>query len=256
MQRLLIPIISWNVIYAAIDIYVRINKNETMGSLGDEFLKYAQIRDTHYMWFFVPLITLYLSMPFIATFVLNSSRKLLKQFLVMSLILGCIPPLFQKDFTVGQSIWDVYLFGSRFLPLMVAGYYWGNFDVSKKTRHIIYMSAICSIIIMFVGTAYMDCYNPQNFHYFFHYTNLPCMMLSFGVFLLFKYSDWEMLLNKIHLSSSFFISLSSLSLGVYLIQALIMMFVFHFKWSIFIIYPLCLLSVWIIKKIPIVNRII
>lgn len=84
-----------------------------------------------FMWFFVPLIKIYLSLPFFAVFILNSNRSLLSLFLVIGLFLGCIPPL-ESSFTVKEEVSSFYLMDTRFLYFIVAGYYFGNFNISKK----------------------------------------------------------------------------------------------------------------------------
>ena len=215
-----------------------------------------------FMWFFVPLILIYLSLPFFAVFVLNSDRQLLRLFLIMGLVLGCIPPL-STTFTTRSGLSDIYIMGSRFLYFIVAGYYIGNFDISQKTRRRLYACAAASGIVMFVGTMCLTLYFPEHYRYFITYTNIPCTITALGVFTFFKYHDWERTLASVRLKAANAARYSSFSLGIYLIQGAWFTTIGHLHicdgnmlLKFLLMYLLCVTSVWMIKHIPIVKRII
>lgn len=215
-----------------------------------------------FMWFFVPLILIYLSLPFFAVFVLNSDRCLLRLFLMVGLVLGCIPPL-SASFTTRSGLPDVYLMGSRFLYFIVAGYYIGNFDISQRTRRRLYACAAASAVVMFLGTMLLTLHAPGHYRYFLAYTNLPCTMTAIGVFTYFKYHDWQKTLAKLHISKTSAAKYSGLSLGIYLIQGAWfgVLGYFHIcKDNILLrfvlMYVACAASVWVIKQIPLIKRIV
>ena len=262
LKRLAIPLLAWNVLYMAQYFAKTYIDGENVLPITEILTKFCLFDFNGFMWFFVPLILIYLSLPFFAVFVLNSDRQLLRLFLIMGLVLGCIPPL-SATFTTRSGLSDIYIMGSRFLYFIVAGYYIGNFDISKKTRRKLYACAVASGIIMFVGTMCLTLYFPEHYRYFLSYTNIPCTITAMGVFTFFKYHDWNSLLNKLKLNKYSLAYFSSFSLGIYLIQrAWFTVLGFfhicdnHILLKFFVMYALCTVSVWIMKHVPVVRRMV
>ena len=222
--------------------------------------KFVLFEYNGFMWFFVPLIMIYLSMPFFAVFVLNADRRLLRLFLILGLILGGIPPL---DATTRGGLSDIYLMGSRYLYFIVAGYYVGHFDLSVKTRRIIYTCSVICMLVIFGGTMLLTLYMPEHYRYFITYTNIPCTVSAIGVFTFFRYNNWNNLLNKLKLNKNNLAYFSSFSLGIYLIQGAwftVLGFFHicdeHILLKFFVMYVLCTGSVWVMKHVPVVRRMI
>lgn len=187
--------------------------------------KFFSFEYNGHMWFFVPLICLYISIPFLSVFALHAKRKIVRLYIVLSLIICAFSPL-DSDFTVRSSIQDIFIFGSRFVVYAVAGYYFGNYDVSYKTRKYIYKLGWLSIAIMLFGTALLSIFLPFHYNYFIAYTNIPCTILAYSVFIYFRYTDWHRILEKVKLRPKQVTLMSSLSLGIYLFR------ICFFKFSI------------------------
>lgn len=214
------------------------------------------------MWFFVPLLCIYLSMPFLAIFVLNANRETLRRFLIISLALCCLAP-FRSDFSVRSNIMDIYIFGTRFIPFTVAGYYFGNYDISHETRRKLYAAAWICILIMIAGTSCLQFFCPGHYKYFIQYTNIPCTIVSYAVFVLFKYTNWDGFLKRMKVKPGRLESMASLSLGIYLIQYMGFMAVdviFRIRQNMIltfiVMYIGCALSVWLMKKIPVIQKLV
>lgn len=96
------------------------------------------------MWFFVPLICVYVSIPFVTIFVLNARRETLKLYLIISLVLSVLAPL-EADFSVRTSLQDIFLFGTRFLVYAIAGYY---LEIMKSVleQGVKYMSVLFCVL--------------------------------------------------------------------------------------------------------------
>lgn len=117
---------------------------------------------------------------------------------------------------------------------------------------------------MFLGTIILTLYIPEHYRYFINYTNIPCTMVAIGVFTFFRYCDWNKILDKIHLSKSHLTYFSSFSLGIYLIQGMwfsVLIFFFnvceeHILLRLVVMYILCVVSVWMIKRMPWVRQLI
>lgn len=224
------------------------------------FIKFMSFGYNDYMWFFVPLIILYLSMPFLAVFVFNADKKMLRTFLLISLMLGCISPL-QADFSPRSSMSDIYIFGTRFISFAVAGYYLGNYEISRKTRHKLHTASLACIPIMILGTAWLQFNVPEHYKYFIQYTNIPCSIISYSIFVLFRFADWDRILRKLRVRANHLAAFSSLSLGIYLIQKIGFMAVGKIHGldglmipTFIIMYIGCILSVGLIKRIPLLKK--
>lgn len=251
---------SWNCVYMLLyfaGTYIDGRDVLPLSMLVKKFFLF----DFHsFMWFFVPLIMIYLSLPFFAVFVLNSSRVLLRLYLVIGLMLSSIPPL-DPNFSITEGFTDIYLMGSRYLYFVVAGYYIGHYDISQKVRNFIYLFSVLNAVIIFIGTMILSLYAPMHKMYFLTYTNIPCAVTAIGVFTFFKYYDWNKLLTMLHLSNSLIAKYSTFSLGIYLVQGFWFTLIGHFNicdnhiiLKFVLMYFVCVLSVFIIKHIPVLKK--
>ena len=262
LKRLLIPVVTWNVVYTILALVSEMKHASIMDSPMCIVEKFLSFEYNGFMWFFVPLIVIYLSMPFLALFALNAQRNILKAYIIISAVLNCIAPL-QGDFSSRMAFSDIYLFGARFLPYVVAGYYIGSFEIDVKAKKILYASALLCIPLMIVGTAFLQFNMPSHYKYFIQYINFPCTIISFAVFLLFKETDWKRMLEKWNVSVDVIMRLSSLSLGIYLVQMLGFMIIDHIPYicinpilKFIVMYTGCVFAVWSMKRIPILRKIV
>ena len=262
IKRLGIPLLTWNILYMLkylVSIHIKGEAMETWPNIVEKFILFDF---NGFMWFFVPLLLIYLSMPFFSVFVLNANRSLLRLFLIIGLVLGCIPPM-EVSFTVKEGLSDIYLMGSRFLFFIVAGYYLGTYDILRKTRRRLYAIALLGMMVMFLGTALLTLYWPTHYRYFISYTNIPCALAAIGVFTFFRYREWDTLLGRIRLSPTILTTVSGLSLGIYLIQGAwfavlnqLHLFAGLPLLRFLVMYFLCALSVCIMKRVPGVKKIV
>lgn len=262
VSRLAIPLLTWNIIYMLLSLTKTYIKGEEMEPLGSLIQKFCLFEYNGFMWFFMPLLLIYISMPFFARFVMYSNRSLLRLFLIIGGIMGLFPSI-QTDFTVKNDFADIYLMGSRFLYFIVAGYYFGHYEISPKTRNRLYIATLLSMTLISVGTYILTLYWPNHYRYFISYINLPCTISAIGVFVFFRECNWNKLLKKYRIRPERLASLSSLSLGIYLIQMIWFTIIDYFKIcegepliKFLVMYVLCVFSVYIMKRLPLVKRLI
>lgn len=262
MKRLAIPLLAWNVVYM-LQYFAKCHINgEVMQSATELLRRFVLFDFNGFMWFFVPLLLIYLSIPFFSVFVLSSDRQLLRLFLIFGLALSWMPPI-SGEFSTRSGLSDFYLMGSRFLYFIVAGYYIGHFDISRRTRIRLYWCTAASVVMMFVGTMCLTLYTPEHYKYFLSYTNLPCTITAMGMFTFFKYHNWDKTLAVLRLKAANAARYSSFSLGIYLIQGVWFTVTDHLHicdgnmlLKFLLMYFLCVASVWMMKHIPILKRIV
>lgn len=240
----------------------KISKDGGLESIDILIRKFFLFEYNGFMWFFIPLILIYISMPFFAVFVLNSDRKLLRFFLILGGIMGLVPPL-QIDFTLKNDFTDIYLMGSRFLYFIVAGYYLGHFKLSRKTCKMLYVASFSSMLVMSLGTYFLSLYWPEHYRYFISYVNLPCTISAMGVFVFFREFDWSRFLKRFRINVEVLSSISRLSLGIYLIQLVWLMVLSHYNicedrpiLKFLFMYLLCTSSVYVMQRLPLIKRMV
>lgn len=282
-SRIVIPILFWNMVYMALFLYAnRLNFGVNMNAY-DVFSKFMQLQFNTTLWFFIPLITIYICLPFFAYMLLSMTREMQKCFLIIGLtIIGFTPYIISLNL---NSLSNLFPLGSSYFIIAALGYYIGNHHISTHTTHLILLGSAASILLIIAGTTYLSLYVPSQYRLFINYLNYPCIVLSVGVFLFFKTKACLIFPTNsgcqtdtsVRTSSectgggkAVFISIlhkmHSLSLGVYLIQVFIMVIIkktiplfqdSNYGLLLFIImYPLCLSCTYLIKKTPILKLIV
>lgn len=265
LQRLLIPVLGWNILNMLMDIVGKWRYGFVFDSVPTVLEKFFSFQYNSFMWFFVPLICLYLTIPFLSIFVLNARRETLRFYLLLSLVLYGLASLHSVHSVprVRPLVTDVYLFGTQYLPFAVAGYYFGHFELSRTTRKRLYTVAWICIPIMVIGMSAMFFLLPERHGFFNGYTNIPCTIVAYALFVYFKYTDWKKAIAPLKLTPRSLAVMSSLSLGIYLVQHLGFKIVAHFSFiynnmilTFIVMYIGCTIAVWLMKKVPFVNRLI
>lgn len=255
LNRLGYPLLMWSLIYLLIKIVV---KDEPINIIP-LLMKVLTFKANGFMWFFMPLIVIYLSMPFLFLFVVNAKKIILDWYMVLGLVLPTISQILYP-----QSLRDsYYVFGTGYLYFVVAGYYIGTIGIAEKVRKGLYWVSFLSAIFIFVATYWLTLYYPEHYRTFLSYLTLPCTLTALGVFTLFRYVDWNTILYNFHLTPHECALFSSFSLGIYLVQLFWFMFLNYFHLCVGhplirfgVMYVLCLFSVYILKQIPFLKRLV
>lgn len=210
-------------------------------------------------WFFIPLMSLYCLIP---VFSLLKDNKITLWYVVLFIFLThSILPLFSSMLGVkwNQELSFPMMGYTIFLLL---GYLLSEINLDKKFRVLIYLSAVFCIVYRYTGTYYFSLLNGKLDRFLFGYIHFHSVILAVAVFVFIKeFSQGKMLSSKYEIIST----LSSYSLGVYLIHKIVMNYelqVFGVKvdnliWrtvGIFMTYFICLGIVFLIKKIPFLGR--
>lgn len=114
---------------------------------------------------------------------------------------------------------------------------------------------------MYFGTVLLTLYVPDHYRYFILYTNILCTIVSMGVITFFKYQVWD--IKKRHITKKQLACFSGFSLGIYLILGLWFSILNtlhiceeYILLRFIIMYFLCIVSVCIIKYIPIIRQMV
>ena len=138
-------------------------------------------------------------------------------------------------------------------------------DLNKKKRLGIYILALTGAFIRYGVTLVLSIRDGATNKLLFSYTNFVAFFLSIGVFVYLKYCGVNRLKNRIILKILKW--LSGCSLGVYLVHSFVMDFQLKFwgierediLWrtvGIFTTYVISLIIVAVMKKIPLIKKIV
>ena len=262
ISRLLVAYIFWAVLYSFIGNLVEFQ------TINSDFIK-SFIRETilgHYhLWFILAMISVYMIVPFLR--LIAKDVKLIKYFLLLWLfftvfvkILFWVPHTFVdeiKTFLIDFDMNFVVGYSGYFL----LGYYLRTNEISKRTRIIIYISAIVTTAIAIVVNVWCEGTSVEVYS-----NHAPSSILSAVAILLFV-NKWAAKHKMNEKLASFISTIAPLGFGVYLTHDLfIILFMDVFGLNT-ITMPLVMIPIisimvlvagygftYLIRKIPVIGK--
>lgn len=155
----------------------------------------------------------------------------------------------------------------HYLIFPVLGYLIANTDFNKWQRALIYVLSLFGAVFRYIETYRLSTALGSIDKTYFSYLQFHSVLLACGVFLLFKQINWDKIF-KSDKSKKYVSLVSSCSFGIYLIHKIIMRVLTSehigindgcWQWRLFaplVIYLIALIGVMIMKKIPIVKRLV
>lgn len=215
-------------------------------------------------WFFPALFSVYLSIPVLSLFEEEKKRQAYTYILVYGLLTTSLFPFLLGRFgIVLNSSWISPICGGH-LAYVLLGYVLWNTDFSKWKRYMIYLLGIVGWGMRFFGGWYLSSRAGAVDKTFDFYLNVPCVLQTVAVFVLFKQLDLSFLEKK---AGNVARKFSGLSFGVFLIHYYILYFVTDWlhidtgawQWRMggwVLIYIVTAGLVALMKKIPIISRLV
>ena len=252
-----IPFIVWSIIGI---IYLAIRRPGHVEM--DPLVIVDKIMGTDYIavyWFFITLFCIYLSIPVWS--MISDRLKVFRYILIATFICQSVLPLLCNLIGIGNpNIYPTVAVGYSVFAIL--GYHLANIDISRRGRKIIYVLAIFGWALHFGGTLLLSSVEGGIDSTFKGYANVPSYLFAVGVFVFFKYRDYskfpcQKLINN----------LSRLTFGIYLMHI-------YFIWELpnlfgfsnlsilwrtagaFLVFGICAIITYIIRKIPIINKIL
>lgn len=253
--KAVVPFLLWSLLY----IVIFVPKCHFVSS-SDAVSYFAQIKYNGYMWFFVPLFALYLCAPFIAKFLDQAAVKDIKLLIFFGVVFTVFIPTGFRLLDSEGFKYSLFPLTESLLFYPILGFVINKFQIEKKYRNLIYIVGFAAAIIHFttlliaIGVYNIPSSRVQNV------CSPTSLLMAIAVFVLFKYINWNNYIKEIHISQEIVASLSSCSLGVYLIQYLIFIVTAKFGYpfqspflGVFATYPTAVIIVYIMKKLPLLR---
>jgi surface polysaccharide O-acyltransferase-like enzyme len=179
----------------------------------------------YHLWFLYMLMGLYLLTPIFRCFIKNCKKEHIEYFLLLFLIIGTCFPLINtilKNISLfkGREIYFPVVELTGYIGYYIAGYYFANYELKKKTKIIIYAFAILAMLSTIICTSFISVYKKEPIETLYGYLLPNTMFVAYAVFLLFKELN-----NKIEFSikqEKMIINFSKDTFGIYLVHALVL----------------------------------
>lgn len=259
--KVLVPWVIWSLI-----VYIIKNKDINIIQFIKDFL-YCRIESIY--WFFPLILYLYCLVPIFSIFTEKEEyRKILKAIVVFIFVFaGIINPVCAILNISVPTIFSYCLTHSSYIMFLLLGYLLSTMSISKKKRIVIYILGILSVLIRYCYTYYMSSKDGVLNKDLFNYCSALSVFLAVAVFVFIKNIKWENIFEKIHINSNIIAKISSCSFGIYLIHMLAKskltnlfglstLSIWYRTVGAIILYLICLLMIYIIKKIPIIKKIV
>lgn len=216
-------------------------------------------------WFFIPLFSIYLSIPIISILVEEQYQNVLCYMMFLGVMTVSVFPLLCNLLGIQYNSSISFPLTGGYIIYILLGYWLSKMELKKVHRIMIYIFGIFCAILRFSSTVYMSRQTGELYKMFWGYTNLPCVGLAVAVFVFAKYFKWEKIINS-EKKKKIVNELSASSFGIYLVHMIIIngfyilgVNVWGRAWRVFgalFVYSIGLIIIQIMKKIPFVNKIV
>jgi surface polysaccharide O-acyltransferase-like enzyme len=264
--RILCSLFFWGVFYGLLSLTKKIIFGEIMFSLEQIILIIGKLvfgPPWYHLWFLYLIIGLYLLTPLIRIFIINSNKKDIEYSLILFLIFGTIIPLFNSYSS--NSIYMKIPETGGYVGYYIAGYYFSKYNLSKSYKSGFYVLGIVSVICTILLTSVISIRSNFPDSTLYAYLSPTTMFTSFAIFIFFKSSISNKIVNKKLIMKIKYIS--SCTFGIYLVhdvwlQLMLMVGVdslsFNPLFSIpiltILVFLFSLITIMFINKIPILNK--
>ena len=261
--KVVIPFIFWAVIMLLwkVSIGQLVINNFSVKEILNIFFNNKE--ETTYYYVFL-IIGIYLTLPLISVLSEERYKGVLWYTVISFFVFNSFIPVICSFLGISYNNNLTIQIGS-YLFFVILGYLLSNEDFTKKKRIIIYILGILSVLFRYIITYYLSIKSNELVRTFFGYTQFHSILLATAVFIFVKNINWDKLLND-KLKNILF-KISSCSFAIYLIHKIIMYYelsvlnlkVNSWQWrtiGAILTYFICLTIVYILKKIPIVKKVV
>ena len=216
-------------------------------------------------WFFIPLFCIYLSLPVFAAIPDDKKKDILFYVCSLTFILNILIPFLISLFNLKIEYSISIAVGGGSLFFALAGYLLHKFEISRKYRIILYVLAIFGFLAHCLGTYDLSMAAGEVVKTFKGFTNVPSVLYSIGIFVFIKYDLIKLM--KFNIISKIVKFLDYYTFGIYLIHWYLLEFlirtfnipntsILYRLFAPLIVLVLCVIIIHIIRKIPIIEKIL
>ncbi|GAA0827106.1 acyltransferase [Clostridium tertium] len=263
LPRMVVALLFWSSIYLI------------SFPLNLENIKYIIIsilkgQTNYHLWFLYMIIGLYIITPVLRIITSHGNKKQIEYFLIIGAIISVVVPTLSNYFPfnfISENINKMYIFMPRaYILYFLLGFYLTNYDLKKTTKKLIYFLGLSGLLFTIVVTQYSSLKYSKPIDSWQGIFTINMFFYSIGIFLFLK--D---IFDKIKFTDrkiKFISILSSCSFGVFLMHDLFIKFFTRIgilttsiKYPVItvpivsiIIFIVCIIISYFIKKIPVLKK--
>ncbi len=264
-EKALLPYVVWSMIGVVFLLATNRVKPETVTAnwILNGLLSTDGIINLY--WFFQPLFCVYLSIPLFAA--IDKSKKIdtAKYLLVAGFIVNILVQFLNSVLDLGLkwpysvSVISGYLFWTW------GGYYVQNNPPTKRQKEIIFILSAIGLLLHIVGTYILSITADSIQSLYKGYCNLPCVLYTFGVFILLK--DIAVKTERIRSLRKVIDAMGKYTFSVYLIHWFVLRIlndlvsintksIIYRLLMPYAIYAVIMGFVWCLRKVPVLRKIV
>ena len=221
-----------------------------------------KMESTYY--FIWEIMGIYLTLPIISKIIENEKdNNLLWYYVIIFTIFNSFLPYIFSVFNITYNksfsirIADYYIY-------IILGYLLSKIEINKKSRVFLYIAGILSILFRYIITYFLSTKYGYLDRSTWGYTQFHSIILSSAVFVFIKNIKYDIINDKVKIIIA---KIANCSFGIYLIHLIVKYYIVHIfninvlSWKfrtfgIIAIYLISLLIILLLKKIPIIKKIV
>ena len=168
---------------------------------------------------------------------------------------------------IGKNSAVIFPTAGGYLLFVILGYLLTVTELSKKLRIAVYIMGCLGFALRFGFTVAWSSDSGALNQTFWGYLNFPSVFLAAGVFVLARSIHWDRYICRSSLGGKAVSAIAGAGFGVYLMHMIVYRILQHitglsahsYLWRFgmpFVIYGICVLATVLMKKIPVVRRLV
>lgn len=137
-------------------------------------------------WFYFIMMGMYLCIPLFSAVQKELREKVFLYVVLISFVLNYFIPLCADVFDLPLRAQFPFDIGAGYLIYLLLGYLMDKKEISFRKKVIVYIFAFIGFVLKVGGTYILSLRNGVLDGTFGHYTNVPCLLISIGMFLFLK----------------------------------------------------------------------
>lgn len=265
LNKTVIPFVAWTLVFLVLEW--RISHSFTAADLSLKFIinGFADSRFNSAYWFFWPLFGCYLAMPLFSAVSPDKRKKVFVYLTAAAFAVNIAIPFFLRLAAPGVK-WPLSLAaGGGYYIYLLIGWLIANYETPRWLRAVIYVLGVAGVAAYIIGTQVLSFREGKIMDTYKGYTNPPCLFYSLAIFVFFRQvGNRLMTCRPVKACVTF---LQHYTFPVYLLHMPLLLTierVFGFDthsivWRLggfAVVVPLCILIAWVLRKIPVLRRLV
>lgn len=258
VSKVAIPLLAWSIIYIVYRKFMWFEEHT-----WKQMIKMVLTDSVFFhLWFLYVILGLYLMTPFLRQIVSSSSKQMLQYFIGAWFVMSSLFPFVPKFFDFGLAL-SAGLFGT-YIGYFILGAYLILYPLKRKWLPLLGLLAVIGYAVTAYGTYILTLQNDGRLDGFFYLYIAPnTVVIAVFLFVLFQQFP------NVFKPNTVIQKISAASMGIYLLHPIIQLYGRRIGFDEYWVHPVLavplvwiaiffssFIIVWILQKIPLVNKLV